>query len=123
MKTIFLNHLKTEMKKTANTENHFHYIDKIVDPFCKELKLKLDKKVIKESLAKVSNQIFTYKFKWKKAKVPFNRGAFLYVIGPILKISEDKPKHITLDVWVIDFYEANTELQVIFDKLEQQLAL
>ena len=111
------------MRKETNIENHFHYVDKILDPFCKELRITLDKKAIKESLAKVTPQLFTFKFKWKKAKLSFNRGVFLYLIGPILGISEDRPKHISLDVWVIDFYEANVELQELFDKLEQQLNL
>ncbi len=111
------------MRKETNIENHFHYVDKILDPFCKELRITLDKKAIKESLAKVTPQLFTFKFKWKKAKLSFNRGSLLYVIGPILGVSNDRPKHISLDVWVIDFYEANVELQEIFDKLEQQLNL
>src|SRR5574343_1011145 len=111
------------MKAVQNVENHFHYVDQILESFCKELKLTISKASVKEQIPKVSKQIFGFKFKWKKAKIPFNRGVFLYLIVPILGISEDRPKHISLDVWVIDFYEANVELQELFDKLEQQLNL
>ena len=109
------------MKAVQNVENHFHYVDQILESFCKELKLTISKASVKEQIPKVSKQIFGFKFKWKKAKIPFNRGVFLYLIGPILGISEDRPKHISLDVWVIDFYNANPDLQECFDKLEAKL--
>lgn len=99
------------------------YVLKTIEHISNNLEISLDFKKLKSDIAKHNTSFYSHKFKWKKQGIPFEHGVFLFIIGPALGLSDDRPKHITLDKWVIDFYEANPQLTDAFKKAEEELFL
>jgi hypothetical protein len=59
---------------------------------------------------KYKDKCFGYKFKWKKAGLSFERGYFLYCMYLSAPDRFDKPTHVPVDIWVMDFYRVNKAL-------------
>lgn len=114
---------KMSKEKVAFPKDPKEYIILTLDHISNSLEISIPTLTIFETVKKHETTFFSHKFKWKKEGIPFERGVFLYIIGPFLGLSNDRPNYISLDRWVIDFYNANPQLKEAFHEAEKELFL
>ena len=68
---------------------------------------------------------YSYRFKWKKSGIPFERGVFIYLLlsEPPYSgyVRQTRQGWVDPSLWVIDYYRANDGLAKIFDEIENRL--
>lgn len=121
---------ETEIQKVAFPDDHYKWLDIVAKEAAERLGLKFNPN---DYSAAHGDKCYGFKFKWKKAGIPFERGVFIYLMASELPYSAmvRQTRHngwVDPGQWVIEAYQDQDTsarmfgkpLQQIFDDLEEK---
>lgn len=105
-------------------DNHYVWLDLVSAEAAERFGLKFNPNVYSGAHG---DKCYSYRYKWRKAGVPFERGTFIYLLlseAPYsAQVRQTRAGWVDPGQWVIDYYHANDGLAKIFDEIEARMFL
>ena len=103
-------------------KDHYQWLDLVSAEAAERFGLKFNPN---DYSAAHGDKCYSYRFKWKKSGIPFERGVFIYLLlsEPPYSgyVRQTRKGWVDPSLWVIDYYRANDGLAKIFDEIENRL--
>lgn len=114
-----------EKPKVPFPSDHYKWLDAVAAEAVKRFGLKVNPN---DMAVAHGDKCYSYKYKWRKHGVPFERGVFIYLLTyshPFYaaQVRETTTGWVYPEHWVIWYYQANDGLAKIFDDIEAELFL